>query len=963
VYPISPFCDWQPYIRSKYTGKIVETAVSSPTIWQYDKEHSHKPRPDFDPICPENNKTKGQPMTTAPTSEQYYEQIRLALNNFDNPDWLGRESPLAAPYFLGSRIDIANLSAHGRGEALREALLQAANTLWDGPLPATRDALEEAVNEERRQMGNKGPRYAFLLLELRYFRRYFRPLLFPKVSREADIREYLGVGRGPYFNHLKTARQLLGDALLSLARPVVRLERPLQNRHTLVGRDPVKQQILADLTAGKAVTLTGPSGIGKTSLAAEVAQSWENTAVFWYTLRPTLNDQIDSLLFALGNFCHQHGVSSLWRQLVADGGKIENRSIALGHLRADLHAMPQTPLLCLDELDSLQSQPEEMTSQQKAWIELLSGLHHHCPLLFIGQQRVLPTDHLYQLDSLLLEDVQTLLKSMGKPAQPQELQRLQQYTGGNPRLLQLCLTLLGDMSINELIAQLPEEPMLHLIFERLWQRLSPQARAAIQQLAVFTSPAPLDSWPEAEQAVLTHLADQHITFLDSAGGVTLLPLYRDIVYNDRQRLPAELADACHLQAAVWRAERAEMTAAAYHLIAAGEVETAVSLWFDARQREIRRGQGAAALQLFAQVSPRRLPAESREKLALIRAELYQLLGQPNEGLRELAAPTWQTDDIRRMEAHRLKGKLQYEIGDLDGALSTYEQSFRHVSRLLREQAHLSQLRGLVFVRERTLDEAWQAALEAHYHARRLMAGVLDEKGEFETAVAHYQASKEIAEQLDDPVLLARIQYDLAILHARQGNHETALANAEQARLSYQQIGDRFSQEKLNTFLMALYLNMKVFDKVVAIGEPTLRYFQQARLDYWTSIAAANIAEAQYELGNFPQAEERVRQVLALEERHTYPYALYTMGLILRAKGQLAESAAWLDKALNVAQQNQDTYLEAYVWQALGQTHAAAQQAADARQSYEKAIALFTEMGIEAEAARTKALFGLLAAAA
>jgi tetratricopeptide (TPR) repeat protein len=155
--------------------------------------------------------------------------------------------------------------------------------------------------------------------------------------------------------------------------------------------------------------------------------------------------------------------------------------------------------------------------------------------------------------------------------------------------------------------------------------------------------------------------------------------------------------------------------------------------------------------------------------------------------------------------------------------------------------------------------------------------------------------------------------------------------------------------------MALYLNMKAFDKVVAIGEPTLRYFQQARLDYWISIAAANIAEAQYEMGNYPQAEERVKQVLALEERHTYPYALYTMGLILRAKGQLAKSAAWLDRALNVAQQNQDSYLEAYVWQALGQTHAAAQQAAEARQAYEKAIALFAEMGIETEAARTKAL--------
>ena len=52
--------------------------------------------------------------------------------------------------------------------------------------------------------------YHYLLLELRYFRRYFYPRAQPQAKREVDLREYLGVGRGPYFNHLKTARQNLG---------------------------------------------------------------------------------------------------------------------------------------------------------------------------------------------------------------------------------------------------------------------------------------------------------------------------------------------------------------------------------------------------------------------------------------------------------------------------------------------------------------------------------------------------------------------------------------------------------------------------------------------------------------------------------------------------------------------------------------------------------------------------------
>lgn len=893
--------------------------------------------------------------TTTPIVEEYYEHIRLALNNFDDPTWLGESSPLAAPYFLGTWMDAAELSVADRGEALRQALLQAADTLWEGDLPRTREALEEEVNDERRDKGNKGQRYAFLLLELRYFRRYFRPLLSPKPNREAEIRRYLGVGRGPYFNHLKSARQALGDALLTLTRPVMRLERPLQNRHQLIGRTAYKQQILEKLSAGQTVALSGPSGVGKTSLAAEVAQSWENTAVFWYTLRPALNAQIDSLLFALGTFCHQHGASHLWRQLVADGGKVINHSIALGHLQADLHDLPHTPLLCFDELDSLQQPPEEMTSWQKAWIELLDALRHHCPLLLIGQQRTLLADHAFQLDNLHRTQTQALLESVGKSATPRELIALHQYTGGNPRLLQLCLTLLGESSITELIHQLPTEPILHLIFERLWQRLTPTEREVAQQLSVFANPAPLDGWAEAERAALSQLTDRHITFFDTAGGVTLLPLYRDLIYDDRQRLPAELVDTCHLQAAVWRAERAEITAAARHLIAAGEVETAVDLWFDQRQREIQRGQGPTALHQFAQLSQRRLNVESGEKLGLIRAELYQLLGQPEEGLRELNSQSWQTSDTRQIEANRLKGKLQFETGAVDAALSTYDQSFLHVSRLVREQAHLSHLRGQVFMRERNLDQAWHAALEAHYHARRLMAGVLDEKGSFQAALDHYLASKAIAEQLNDPAILARIQYDLAIVHARQGEHEAALAYAQAARQTYQQMGDRFSQEKLNSFLAALYLNMKAFDQVVAIGEPTLRYFERAKLDYWVSVTAHNLAEAQYELQNYDEAEKRARQVLAQEELHSYPYGLYTMGLIMLAREKVADAAVWLEQALKVAERNQDTYLEAYVWRSIGQVENESQQPAAAKDAFQKAIELFTEMGIEAEVSKTAAL--------
>ncbi|MFN3331130.1 MAG: hypothetical protein ACK47M_01295, partial [Caldilinea sp.] len=478
---------------------------------------------------------------STPAVEQYYEQVRQSLNNLDNLEQLGATSPLAAPYFLGNLLDPTDLTKRGRGKVLLTTMHRAADKLWGGPPPTTRDELEAAANAERQEMGNKGPRYACLLLELRYFRRFFAPAAFPKASQEADIREHLGVGRGPYFTHLKAARQLLGDALLDLVQPTLRLEQPPRLRHALIAREKLIAAIAVNLAAGEAVALNGASGVGKTWLAAAVAQQWPNPAVFWYTLRPTINDQVDSALFALAHFCHQHGASSLWRQVIADGGRIADRNMALGYLRADLHDLPVQPLLCFDELDMLQSLPEEMTVRQQEWIALLSGLYHHAALLFVGRQRVLPVDHAYQVDSLDPTATARLLHGSNLDAAPDEIETLHRYTGGNPRLVQLCLALVTEHgSLAETMAQLPESPILHLIFERLWQRLPTDLRETAQQLAVFCSPAPADAWTEA-RSTLDDLAERRITFYDRQGGVELLPLYRDLIVNDRQHLPADVA--------------------------------------------------------------------------------------------------------------------------------------------------------------------------------------------------------------------------------------------------------------------------------------------------------------------------------------------------------------------------------------------------------------------------------------
>ena len=236
----------------------------------------------------------------AALTASYFGHLKQALEMLDQPEWLGNHSPLAAPYFLGNAIHGAQATALGRGSVLCAEIERSLEALWGGPLPQSGEAMMAAALAEE----NQGGRYDCFTLELNYFRQRYRPV--PK-SQSDIYNDILHISRPTHDRHLRAAVERLGTILLRRLRPAVRPEEPMPPA-LLIGRDALQTQILADLTAGKAISLTGPGGMGKTALGAVVADAWISPALFWYTFRPTFNDQLESLLFALGNFLHQQVV-------------------------------------------------------------------------------------------------------------------------------------------------------------------------------------------------------------------------------------------------------------------------------------------------------------------------------------------------------------------------------------------------------------------------------------------------------------------------------------------------------------------------------------------------------------------------------------------------------------------------------------------------------------------------------
>jgi tetratricopeptide (TPR) repeat protein len=889
--------------------------------------------------------------TSRPRTLSFYDHLKQALEALADPASLGLRSPLATPYFLGQAIRGSDPTPFGRGLALRAELERALELMWGGPLPQDGHELLRAAVQE----ANLGSRYDCLILELNYFKQRYRPS--PKNQAEIYL-EILHISRPSHDRHLRAAVQRLASTLLQHLRPAIRIEQPLPPA-ALIGRDWLLQQVLGDLRAGRAVSLSGSGGLGKTALGAALAERWESPARFWYTFRSGLNDQLESLLFALGHFLRQHGASALWQQLVADGGRITDGALALGLALGDLEDLSERPLLCFDELDVLRPAVQDQARPSHVQLlEFLDGLRGQTPLLLIAQRVILASDTSYELEELSEAQLAAWLGALSIPLTDSDLARLHAYTAGNPRLAELCIALYqagaGD-SFAAVLAQLPQSQALLPIWLRLERRLPAAERQLLQALSVFRSPAPADVWlngpPEQAQA-LSQLLARRLAQRDERGGVALLPALRDVVYAD---LPVELREELHAQAAQIRAERGEYTAAVYHLHRADQPEAAVGLWYAQRAHEIAQGQAAAALEIFAQISQRRLSPRRRKELLLLRAELHELTGEPARAVADLSLTTWPPDDPATPEAMLRLGRAIEAQSQPDLALRTYQNGIDTLLALLRTGTQLHVQRSLNRMHQREMRQAWQEANLARFHAEIMLGIVHDQSGDYGVARDQYLSALAAAEQAEYQPGIAQTHHYLAILAGRRQDLGQALGHFEQAIAFYERVGDRVSREHVRGNLASAYIQARRFEDALAPAERSLRFFEAMGNSFRIAHNASNLAEAHAELGNLEQAERYAMLVLEQEEPQSHPYALYTLGTVFLKRQDWVRSGRHYDESRRMAEANDDNYLLAFAWRALGEVARAQKQADQAGQAFAQALELFRRLNIPDEIRQTEQL--------
>ncbi len=895
-----------------------------------------------------------QPSTDSLSLSLFERNVKQTLRLYDQPERLGQESPLASPYMLGLLLrDVPRpITARTRGELLRSALHAAAARMWEGSPPATQAAMLAAISAVRRDPDD--PRYSYLVLELRCFHQQITP------RRLADIweDEQLLLGsRSQHYRDFDAAVKRLAPLLLDTLRPTVRLEQPPPPA-MLYGYERQFSLLSEALQRGQTVALSGPSGIGKTSLAAAALDQLGNRPGFWFTLRPGFNDGVSSLLFALGAFLHARGAVNLWQYLITANGVISDLNLAAGLLRQDLTGLDgPPPVLCFDDLEHLTlSKLDPPTASSALLINLIEALRGAAPLLLISQRPLLGDVHI-DLSGLQADTIEQLWRASGSTLTAEQARRLAAYTGGNPRLLILLLALQQadpEFSADHLDDATAQS--LQPAFQRLWRRLRPEEQNALQRLSVYQGYAP-DELLDA--VTLTALSRLKLIEHDRVGGVALLPALAPLI---RTELPPQLRSSLHNEAAITRLERGEYTAAAHHFVQGDDLDRAVQIWFPQRQHALARGEADSARQAFLSIERSRLAPAERKAFDVIRAELRHYAGELKESLHDLKQADWSDESETGARLWMFRGELEDALGYPDQALKSYGEGLRVTARLVGQITALYQRNGLLHLRRRDLQSSWHAVYRAEFELELLRGKLRDEEGDYDAALDAYARSRILADQLEDDALRAQAERWLATIYGRREQIVEAVEHATHAMTIYERVGDRLNLEQMRSNLASIYVQTREFQAAIDVGLPAYSFFLAIRDLLYASGTAANLAEASYNLGDLSAASRYAEEVIAMGQTFTVPYARLTLGQVELQREHIVAAAAHFAAAMEQARQNDDQYLAVYAQRALGAAHLRAGDLPTADGHIRRALAAFRTLEIPSEIAATEELLAALEAA-
>jgi tetratricopeptide (TPR) repeat protein len=758
-----------------------------------------------------------------------------------------------------------------------------------------------------------------------------------------------------------------------------------------VGRETELAYYLDRLTTQHLAIITGMPGVGKTTLALQLAQRFAgSSSTFAHAFHE--GEGAEVIVWELAKFLAWHEQQDLWSMLRGaqqTGSKPPPIEVLFDHV---LHLLRgHQYLLILDNFHSIEHDPLMGKLLERLRTLLVSG--QVSAIIATQRKPAFASASDYNvLTGLGSADAIRLLAQRGITLSPEVTEQLYRLTEGNPQLLTLAIGALhGADDPARLVRRVAEsEDIEHYLMTTIDQHLNEEERAIMSAVSMFLGyPATRD----AIEAVLednTKIAGSIKRLLSDLRSRYLL-LENDLVagkayaehetvrnfyyglLNRRERL------ALHRRAATYYlTEAPDVLQAARHFDLALEHERAAQLATSDVWGAINRGQAQNLRTLLDQLSGRALNPIDLAAVHVTRGQVCAFLGErsiaqqnyqvalaklavlpPDPAVKvwQARAYLWLADVVQDEALPEAVKWLQRGLETIAG-LNMPEEALLHI-QLGSVQVGMANYAAALGETEQGLRLLPPG--EMHWRAVALMdLGIVYwKRGEVQRGTDFYRQALEIYQRANDFWGMIPVQLDLGIEFDRAGQWPAAIEKYQAAL----DLANRLEAVRFQTMLELAFGIIRTKQGLDDLAQTHLaRCIELARAHAFNEALIAglsSLADLQIRRQEWDAAEQAMNEAeplaLSMDAKYQLTEVWRSRASIVLARGQIDQAREMIEKTIDLCRDLELKIDEGMCWRVLGQVFTASGQFDQANDAFARSLELVQDDGYEV--ARTQLEWG------
>ena len=223
------------------------------------------------------------------------------------------------------------------------------------------------------------------------------------------------------------------------------------------------------------------------------------------------------------------------------------------------------------------------------------------------------------------------------------------------------------------------------------------------------------------------------------------------------------------------------------------------------------------------------------------------------------------------------------------------------------------------------------------------------QGRYEQAAEHYRQAMSLFCETGDRDGEARTLTNLGLVNWQQGRYEQAAERHRQGLTRYVETGNRVGEANALSNLGLVYWRWGRYEQAAENHLQALAFYNETGHRYGQANAFANLGVVHLRQGCYEQAADDLNQALALfrqtGNRDGEAEALNGIGETLCDAGQPGHACTQHAAALTLTVETGDRYQQARAHAGLGHAHHTTGKHGRARQHWQHALGLYTDLGV------------------